>query len=155
MGACSFGRPEDSERGEHYADGENFITRSRERARAAARERRWPPTPATSTIATAAPRACARGMLPCVLPKVTTMNATLSSPSERKLTPLNESVLEAVPVEPCPLAARCLPRLGELSGEDRVLVVQRLEAARPQDGLAQPLQAEDEQQRADEQAQIV
>ena len=43
----------------------------------------------------------------------------------------------------------------ELAREDRVLVVQRLEAAGAQDRLAQPLQAEDEQQAADDEAQHV
>ena len=42
-----------------------------------------------------------------------------------------------------------------LLGEDRVLVVQRLEATGPQDRLAEPLQSEDQQERADEQAQAV
>ena len=46
------------------------------------------PMPATSTSAAAAP-AAASGMLPCVLPKVSTMNAT-SSPSSR--TPLKATV---------------------------------------------------------------
>jgi hypothetical protein len=43
----------------------------------------------------------------------------------------------------------------DLSGIDRVLVVQRFEAARAQDRLAEPLQTEDQQQGSDEQPQRV
>ena len=46
-------------------------------------------------------------------------------------------------------------RLGDLLAEDRVLVVQRLVAARAQDRLAQPLQSEHEQQRAHDESQHV
>src|SRR5579884_34106 len=62
----------------------NFIAFSGTRASGA---RTATPTPATTTTAPAAPTA-ASGMLPCVLPNVSTMNAT-SSPS--RSTPLNES----------------------------------------------------------------
>ena len=51
----------------------------------------------------------------------------------------------------CRLAG--LPQRRHLRRVDRLLVVQRLEAGGAQDRLAQPLQAEDEQQRADHQAQ--
>ena len=71
------------------------------------------------------------------------MNAT-SSPSRK--TPLKESV-NPYQSRPAALLARGSGRVLELAGEDRVLVVQRLVAARTQDRLPQPLQPEDEQQR--------
>ena len=76
---------------------------------------------------------------------------------ERHLEPLQEHALEregeAVPIEPGALVTRSGFGLRSSSREDRVLVVQRLEAARAQDRLAQPLEAEDEQQRADDESQ--
>ena len=60
---------------------------------------------------------------------------------------------EAVPVEAGALDLRGAARFGELLREERVLVVQRLVAAGAQDRLAQPLQAEDEQERADDEPQ--
>ena len=88
----------------------------------------------------------ASGMLPCVLPNVSTMNAT-SRPSSS--TPLNESV-KPYQSRPGALLVRGGARLRGLRCEDRRLVVQRLEAARAQDRLAQPLQAEREQEAADD-----
>src|SRR5437764_983534 len=88
------------------------------------------------------------------MPIATTMPAAArqaSPPTE----PLEQHSLEregeAVPVESCPLFPRSRSRAFELAGEDRVLVVERLVAARAQDRLSQPLQAEREQQRADDQ----
>src|SRR5204862_63633 len=60
---------------------------------------------------------------------------------------------EAVPVEPRALLVRSRLRLRDLAREDRILVVEGLVAARAQDRLAQPLQPEREQQRADEEAE--
>ena len=87
----------------------------------------------------------------CALPKVITMNAT-SSPS--RSTPLNASV-KPYQSSPARCRRRGAPASCELAREDRLLVVQRLEAAGAQDRLAQPLQAEGEQQRADDEAQGV
>ena len=69
---------------------------------------------------------------------------------ERDLEPFEQHALEGdrerVPVETGALAgAAC--GLGALLREDRLLVVQGLVPARAQDRLAQPLQAEDEQER--------
>ena len=71
-------------------------------------------------------------MLPLALPKVTTMKAT-SSPSSS--TPLKESVKPYQSTPTCWLrgGSACLLELGT---EDRVLVMQSLEAAGPQDRLA-------------------
>src|SRR2546426_491397 len=67
---------------------------------------------------------------------------------DRALEPLEEDALdrerEPVPVDAGLLLAAGRPRLRELAREDRLLVVERLVAARAQDRLAQPLQAEDE-----------
>ena len=101
------------------------------------------PTPATSTNAAAAP-AAASGMLPWVLPKVSTMNAT-SRPSSR--TPLKARTN--------PPLGRSHFGLGDGLGVDRVLVVERLVAARTQDRLPEPLQPEDKQQRADDEPEVV
>ena len=85
-------------------------------------------------------------------PKLITMNAT-SRPS--RSTALNETV-KRVPVELC---RRSTPRgvrracLLPFAGESLPLVVQRLVAACAQDRLAQPLEAEREQQETDDQAQ--
>ena len=74
---------------------------------------------------------------------------TTSRPSSR--TPLNATV-NAYQSRPArSLAARCRGLLA-LRAEGLVLVVQRLVAARAQDRLAQPLQPEREQQRADDEA---
>jgi hypothetical protein len=84
------------------------------------------------------------------VPNAITMN-TISRPSSS--TPLKATVNEyqsSRPFSSCPAAAaRALLAVG------LVLVVQRFEAARPQDRLAQPLQPEREQQRADDEAQRV
>ena len=124
----------------------NFIVFSGTRASGA---RTATPTTADEHDRAAAP-AAASGMLPCVLPKVRTMKAT-SSPSRK--TPLNESVK---PYQSIP--ARCRGAVVvplELPREDRLLVVQRLEAACAQDRLAQPLQSEHQQQAADDEAQHI
>ena len=62
---------------------------------------------------------------------------------------------ERVPVEPGRSARPAARGLLALLAEGLLLVVQRLVAARAQDRLAQPLQPEDEQQRADDQPQRV
>ena len=144
--AGALGRPEDAERRQHHAD------RELHRVLGHARERRAHEhaDDATSTSAMPAPSA-ASGMLPCVLPKVRTMNAT-SRPSSS--TPLNASV-KPYQSRPARSSRAGGARLRELAREDRVLVVQRLEAARAQDRLAQPLQPEREQQAADDEAQHV
>src|SRR5205814_890742 len=71
--------------------------------------------------------------------------------------PLEQHALEGerepVPVDSRPLDVRGALGFGELPREDRVLVVQGLVPARTQDRLAQPLQAEDEQERADDDPQ--
>ena len=108
------------------------------------------PATTTTTSATTAPT-IATSSRPCALPNVITMKTT-SSPSSR--TPLKAIVKE---YQSSP-ARRSLARrlgLGPLALERLVLVVQRLVAARAQDRLAQPLQPEDEQEAADEQAQVV
>ena len=112
--------------------------------RAAARDE-----PATTTSTTAA---CGRGgeREPALrAPNVTTMKTT-SSPSSN--TPLKATVNEyqSIPRRcSAPAAAAC----SRSARERRVLVVQRLVAARAQNRLAQPLQTEDEQQRADDEAE--
>src|SRR5207237_8000315 len=62
---------------------------------------------------------------------------------------------EAVPVDAAALEPLRCARLLQLLGEDRVLVMQGLEAARAQDGLAQPLKPEREQQPADDEPERV
>ena len=126
--------PEDPERGEHHADAElHACSRApgsaggARRARRAARRPR--PRPAPSA---------ARPTLCCAPPNVTTMNAT-SRPSRN--TPLNATVNVYQSMPRVVAGGRASGAL--LLGVDRVLVVQRLEAARPQDRLPQPLQSED------------
>ena len=107
-------------------------------------------TPATSTTTNAAPAPiAARPTFPCVLPNVTTMNAT-SSPSRN--TPLNETVNE---YQSCDAVPSLVFQGRHLGAEDRVLVVQRLEPAGAEDRLAQPLEAEDEQDGPDDDAERV
>ena len=67
---------------------------------------------------------------------------------------MNESVkpYQSIPARSSRGAAR---GLAQLPREDRVLVVQRLVAARAQDRLAQPLQSEHEQERADDEPKRV
>ena len=101
------------------------------------------PAATTTTIAAAAP-AAASGMLPWLLPNVTTMKAT-SSPS--RSTPLN-AIVNAYQSMPAAAVAPIDRACFGLLAEDRVLVVERLEPARAQDRLAQPLQPEHEQQAA-------
>ena len=87
------------------------------------------------------------------------LRATEREDDEHDLEPLEQHALEredeAVPVEAGPLDVRGALRVGELAREDRVLVVQRLEAARTEDRLPQPLQPEDEEQSADDEPQRV
>ena len=68
---------------------------------------------------------------------------------------LRASLAKLKNFEPAALDARGVASLLELAGEDRVLVVQRLEAARAQDRLAQPLESEDEQQPTHDEAERV
>ena len=108
-------------------------------------------TPAASTTAPphAAP-AAASGIASALSPNVITMK-TISSPSRK--TPLKLTT-KREPVEPEPRARRRRARGRRCSvAEDLLLVVQRLEPRGAQDRLAQPLQAEDQQQRADDQLQ--
>ena len=76
---------------------------------------------------------------------------------EHDLEPLQQHAFEredeAVPVDARALDVRRTLGFGKLPREDRVLVVECLVAARAQDRLPQPLQAEDEQQRADDEPQ--
>ena len=102
----------------------------------------------TTTNAAAAPIA-AKPTLRCVPPNVTTMNAT-SRPSRN--TPLNATV-NAYQSCAGSLAVRAQQR--DFGFVDRFLVVQRLQAARAQDRLAQPLQSEDQQHRAHDEPQRV
>ena len=62
---------------------------------------------------------------------------------------------EAVPVEARALLVQCGARLRRLACEDRRLVVERLVAARAQNRLPQPLQAERQQEAADHEAEDV
>ena len=77
---------------------------------------------------------------------------TTSRPSSR--TPLNATV-NAYQSRPARSLAAGRRRPLALCAERLVLVVQILEAARAQDRLAQPLQPEREQQRADDEAKRV
>ena len=106
------------------------------------------PAISTTTNAAAAPIA-ANPTLCCVPPNVTTMNATSRPFEEHAL----ERDRERVPVVCRSLAVGAEQR--DLGFVDRVLVVQRLQAARAQDRLAQPLQPEDQQHRADDESQRV
>jgi hypothetical protein len=53
------------------------------------------------------------------------------------------------------MSGACCPGRGDLLLEDLFLVVKRLEAGAPQNRLAQPLQAEDQEQPTDDQSQGV
>ena len=107
-------------------------------------------TPASATSTTAAPAAIAASGMSCwLLPNVSAMNAT-SSPSSS--TPLNERVKAYQSETRSARSGRGL-RGGQLGAEDLILVVQRLVALGAQHRLAQPLQAEHQQQPADHEAQ--
>ena len=106
------------------------------------------PIARTTTPATAAPTA-ASGTLSAFRPNVITMNTTSSALEEHPL----ERDDEREPVEPeSSVLARPGGGLALLAKRLR-LVVHRLEPGRAEDRLAQPLQPEDEEQRADRELQ--
>ena len=142
--------PEDAEGRQHHARPRTSScspgTRLERRAHRRARRRR------RATTAAAAAGGRQRDAALRALPKV--------SDDERDLEPLEEDALECereastsrAPARCSRTARRSLPRA---RGEDGVLVVQRLVAARAQDRLAQPLQPEDQQQRPDDEPKRV
>ena len=144
--AGALDRPEDPERRQHHADGElHRVLRD-------TRERRADGD-ADARDEHERGRGSERGE------RDRALRAAEGEDDEHDLEPLEQHALEgereAVPVDPGALDVRRAACLRELAREDRVLVVQRLVARRAQDRLPQPLQAEDEQQRADHEPQRV